>query len=329
MADFTETGVALARALGKPDSWFFDAYASNRADTASSSLDDSVLAEPLRGFLSKAILPWEGTLQELLDGLAKEAGDLTKSKGWPGKPGVLSGMLRRIAPLLRGQGIEVDLEGKDPRTRRRLVRLTRCGPEHQGNSPFAPSEPFEQPENKGNPCEGSPEGCEGSHPSGSSDPSHTPSDTTAETGSSSDEPEGCEGCEGAVAPPFQGSVSEATPEARAEMVELITRAEQALADVQQRLQAFADQHDDIPECRGSVERLTAAYANLLDRDSEDFDPTMLLAEAERLDEYLRRALVVWRGPPGGEQLEPTDTLDDNHEPAVGDVPALTPTEEAS
>jgi hypothetical protein len=66
---------------------------------------------------------WQGTASELQIDLREFGGELMSSKAWPNTPGQLSGRLRRVAPLLRQVGIEVDFV-RVGRERDRIIRIT-------------------------------------------------------------------------------------------------------------------------------------------------------------------------------------------------------------
>jgi hypothetical protein len=141
MADFAVWAEAVGRALGWPACALLEAYRGNREAAATGALDASILTDPLRAFLAEQGLPWEGTFQALLEGLAGKAGtDKVKERNWPRTPRGLSGMLRRLAPALRKSGVAIqfpDSKNRQPGGKRdRLVTIARAG-----NSPATPSRP--------------------------------------------------------------------------------------------------------------------------------------------------------------------------------------------
>jgi hypothetical protein len=122
MADFAEWIVAAEPKLPCESGAFLRAYQSNRASANESAIESSVLSGPLLE-LMEGIDDWQGTATDLMDALSELAGDrVTKGKGWPRKPHLLSGELRRIAPNLRRTGIDVEF-GKA--AGKRFVHLTR------------------------------------------------------------------------------------------------------------------------------------------------------------------------------------------------------------
>lgn len=126
MADFAEWATAAEPALGLADGEFLRTYNQNRQ--AANEL--AIEASPVAGvvyLLMQGDEVWTGTAKELLAELETMADESVKrQRGWPGTPKALAGALRRLAPNLRGMGIDVDLTQRSAdRQRRRLVALTR------------------------------------------------------------------------------------------------------------------------------------------------------------------------------------------------------------
>ena len=68
---------------------------------------------------------WTGTAESLLRTLNSIAGDDDRrSRTWPTAPNQLSNALRRVSPILRGYGVDVEFR-RDARTRRRLITIKR------------------------------------------------------------------------------------------------------------------------------------------------------------------------------------------------------------
>jgi hypothetical protein len=137
MADFALWAEACLRGAGHKPGEFLEAYRRNRADVNAFALE----ASPLVPFLlRKSGFAFKGeasALLEELNGLADE--QARKQKGWPAKPHILSGMLRRMAPNLRRAGMTVkfDREGK---ARKRIIELERDpDPESEGDEASAVS----------------------------------------------------------------------------------------------------------------------------------------------------------------------------------------------
>ncbi|MFS2006429.1 hypothetical protein ACEN9F_22690 [Duganella sp. CT11-25] len=109
MADFSQWGIAVERALGWKPGSFTLAYANNQRDQMKNVLTDNALAQVLTRYVqgfdggqaSKKTTPTD--LLEQLEDLADEAQRC--SKGWPDSPHSLSKRLKRIAPALSACGI--------------------------------------------------------------------------------------------------------------------------------------------------------------------------------------------------------------------------------
>ncbi len=123
MADFAEWGCAAAPALNcRPDE-FLQAYLGNRRTANESAIESSIIAEPLLALMNGRD-EWEGTATELMGLLENEADErLTKQRGWPKRPNLLSSELKRIAPNLRRMGIDIEFR----KSGRRLIRIIRTG----------------------------------------------------------------------------------------------------------------------------------------------------------------------------------------------------------
>ena len=127
MADFAKFVIAAEPALPWRTGSFMDAYNAKRRDTEGSILDaDTVGAELLRFAVDLPDGDWEGTATELLEELEGVASAKTvKSRAWPGSPSVLSNRIKRLAPLLRENSIDVVLGEREGGSGRRLVRVSR------------------------------------------------------------------------------------------------------------------------------------------------------------------------------------------------------------
>jgi hypothetical protein len=111
MADFATWVVAAEPALPWPPGTFLANYGKNREEAVDVALDASPLVQPLRDFLAGKGGQWEGTCQELLDGLNASVGDPTRrNRDWPESPRGLTGRLKRLAPCLRAVGVEVEFQ---------------------------------------------------------------------------------------------------------------------------------------------------------------------------------------------------------------------------
>jgi len=114
MADFAQWGEAVIRGLGWEPGSFLDRYHHNRRAACDSALEDSEVAQSLRGMMDATEGPWRGTASELLQALAgyTRQGATTRAQ-WPKTPRLLSCVLRRIAPQLRTIGMAVNFDRID------------------------------------------------------------------------------------------------------------------------------------------------------------------------------------------------------------------------
>lgn len=114
MADFAIWVVAAESALGWEPGTFIKEYARNRRETISLAVESSPILTGVRDLI-KNIYPegWTSTMGELLSVLNTYADkEKRQNKWWPTTPNHLSGALKRGAPALRQEGIEVDLSRK-------------------------------------------------------------------------------------------------------------------------------------------------------------------------------------------------------------------------
>lgn len=122
MADFAEWVLAGERKLPWKVGEFLQAFASNEAAAHELAIEASPIGPVLQRLLSKSSF-WSGTATELLILLRDEARDRElENRSWPKQPNVLSGMLRRIAPNLRHEGIEI-MSGRNGHERGRSITI--------------------------------------------------------------------------------------------------------------------------------------------------------------------------------------------------------------
>jgi hypothetical protein len=132
LADFALWATACEDALG----WQRGAFMAAYQDAQDDLIKDALEAEPVAVAMLK--LPahgdgltseWTLTASELLDLLNEVEGhkDKRPPKGWPGAAHILSGTLKRIAPALSEQGLEVTQvrESDAKRSKKWLVRINR------------------------------------------------------------------------------------------------------------------------------------------------------------------------------------------------------------
>lgn len=133
LADFALWATACEAPLGWQPGAFMAAYADAHDDLIRDALEAEPVAVALLKFTDAADaenepgLPnivWKGTATELLDVLTSATyGDKRPPKGWPAAPRVLSQTLKRIAPALLAQGLEVTQERSADRGRSRFWQI--------------------------------------------------------------------------------------------------------------------------------------------------------------------------------------------------------------
>jgi hypothetical protein len=126
MADFTKFATAAETALGLNSKEFVSIYNENRSNSNSLAIETSLIAPAVITLLN--VSPkWIGNAQELkeqIDRISPEV--IQRSPYYPRTAQKVANDLRRIAPNLREQGIDVNI-GKDREggTGKRLITITR------------------------------------------------------------------------------------------------------------------------------------------------------------------------------------------------------------
>jgi hypothetical protein len=122
MADFTNWIAAAGRSLPFTTEEFLGAYRANRQESVQLSLESSAVGTTIQTLVNSG--PFEGTYTELLEKLSVATSEeIRKSKIWPKNARALSSVLRRLAPLLRADGIQIrELTLKDGRKRFAIKR---------------------------------------------------------------------------------------------------------------------------------------------------------------------------------------------------------------
>jgi Primase C terminal 2 (PriCT-2) len=126
MMDFVKLGEAACRGLGAAPGTFEAAYAANR----SSANEDAVDADPVAGavlHLATKKRQFIGTATELLNALEAFSPPNRQDRRWPKDATRLSGQLRRVAPLLRPRGIEINFDRTHDAARNRLIEIKLAG----------------------------------------------------------------------------------------------------------------------------------------------------------------------------------------------------------
>jgi hypothetical protein len=109
MADFTKWGCAIAKALGKTEQDFLEAYATKVKLQIEEAAHSSPVATVLIDYFSnhKTWNDTPSTLHKTLLKHAKEMGISTRQKAWPKAPHILVRKLNELAPSLKALGLEV------------------------------------------------------------------------------------------------------------------------------------------------------------------------------------------------------------------------------
>lgn len=139
MAGFLAWAVA-----GLQDRTFLHLYASARTEAAASALEGDPLISQLKIF-AQALEeePWIGSTSSLLQILNAQANfGRYPPRGWPTAANQLSGQLRRLAPILRSDGIDIQKYSNDPETRvsRWKIGIQRCHLSHLSEKPLSRKE---------------------------------------------------------------------------------------------------------------------------------------------------------------------------------------------
>lgn len=139
MADFARFAIAAESALGLEQGDFLMAYCGNRETAHEVALESSPLAVSIMRLMEKRN-SWSGTATQLLTELEPLTAEKTlKSRLWPSTPAALGRALTRLAPDLRGVGIEFSSQRNKEGMQYRLDRI--------GNLPTFPTPPTPDPQN--------------------------------------------------------------------------------------------------------------------------------------------------------------------------------------
>ena len=145
MADFALWATACETSTWAPGT-FMAAYQGNLHKTIDDVIERDQVGAAVYGMMTQRPdqTVWTGTAADLLLILTKNAGDIVSdSKYWPKTPRGLSNRLRRVEPVLRKVGIEIERDRDRGKTRARLIEITAKGfwahPNREGRHPSAPS----------------------------------------------------------------------------------------------------------------------------------------------------------------------------------------------
>jgi hypothetical protein len=128
MADAAKWVAAAESALAIPAGGFLAALASNREEAVLQGLDADPVASAVQALLATQE-SWQGTATELLDVLSAEVPEaILRGRGtWPSTPSALGDRLKRVTPILRHVGIEVEAR-RGTHGRRMLALWNRSKP---------------------------------------------------------------------------------------------------------------------------------------------------------------------------------------------------------
>jgi hypothetical protein len=118
MMDFAKWAEAGCQALGLPPGTFEDAYSHNRSNARDDALDADPVATAVIEFMSDKS-EFVGTATELLSKLEALISPSQRDRRWPKDATRLSSHLRRLPPLLRPRGIEIDFDKRSADTSRK------------------------------------------------------------------------------------------------------------------------------------------------------------------------------------------------------------------
>jgi hypothetical protein len=123
MADFAKWIVACEPALGWEPDTFLDAYQANVHSANALVLESS----PVTRYLIEVVRDvgeWKGTATELLAALERNASTQDMDlESWPKTARGLAGVLRRLAPNLRRDGLDISFSDHPLRGRGRAIRI--------------------------------------------------------------------------------------------------------------------------------------------------------------------------------------------------------------
>jgi hypothetical protein len=137
MADFAKVLAALDRVTG----WdALPTYMAMTTSIASQVVEGDPVAKKILD-LVEAEGEWHGTASELLERISND--DERHPRGWPTTPSAMGAALRRVAPALRQEGIEVEYgeHAREGGTGRRLIWFSRNRCSSEPSQPSQVSRP--------------------------------------------------------------------------------------------------------------------------------------------------------------------------------------------
>lgn len=108
MADFARWTTAAERSLGWPDGAVMEAFNQNQSGIVETALENNPVAVAIHKFMQDR-QEWVGTATDLLTALEGIIDDGKKnSRSWKGTPNWLGVQIKRLAPVLRKSGINIE-----------------------------------------------------------------------------------------------------------------------------------------------------------------------------------------------------------------------------
>lgn len=146
LADFERWAIAAEPAFGLRPGSFLSAYRKNQSSANELALEASPVTDSFIKFAEKE-RDWIGTARELFDLLIEGREDdeikRMRDQGFPKAPNALSAALRRLAPNLKDQGIDIEFGIRNDRKGSRKIRISCAGEVDQdgdirGNQDYYP-----------------------------------------------------------------------------------------------------------------------------------------------------------------------------------------------
>ena len=128
MADFDLMATACETALW-PAGTYEQAFAENEQESVDAGIEADTVAVAVLSMVRamramRAGLLWKGTATDLLQELDPIHPTTRRTREWPNSAHALGGRLRRVAPLLRHKGIEIEFRGKEGHSNTRMIYIT-------------------------------------------------------------------------------------------------------------------------------------------------------------------------------------------------------------
>lgn len=118
LADYAKFITAAESGLGWDSGSFLETLERNKLSVSLSAYEDNVVLEELNRFVTEQFpRGWIGSSTQLLDALNEQAlEEKRRIPKWPKSPTAMGNLLRRMAPVLRDLGYEIELQRGPSRT---------------------------------------------------------------------------------------------------------------------------------------------------------------------------------------------------------------------